>query len=95
MLVDLPHIVDLLHVQDRRRCLVEANLLRSNAKRRAYDYRVRDNVLLRVHSPNKLGERAIGPFPITCVYTNSTVDICRTPNTVERLNIRRLHPFRS
>ena len=56
--------------------------------------RIGDTVLLRQKNPSKLQERATGPFPISQVYANGTVDVMRTPDVVERVNVRRLIPYK-
>ena len=35
-----------------------------------------------------------GPFPIVQVYTNGTIALQRRNNVLERINIRRLSPFK-
>ena len=45
-------------------------------------------------NPLKLEPRAHGPYTITQVYTNGTVDVRLRPNIIERINIRRLIPYR-
>ena len=46
-------------------------------------------------NPSKLDERAHGPYPITEVHANGTVEIARTPHITERINIRRLSPCKT
>ena len=94
MLLNIPVIIDLMDIQNKRQLQIDENLRRQNAKRREYDYRIGHQVLLKVPNPNKLDPRYQGPFVITQVYTNGTVEIQRTPTVRERLNIRRLVPFR-
>ena len=50
-------------------------------------------VLIKAINPAKLNPRYHGPYDITQVYTNGTVEIQRTPVVRERINIRRLIPF--
>ena len=94
MLLNIPVIIDLMDIQNKRQLQIDENLRRQNAKRREYDHRIGHQVLLKVPNPNKLDPRYQGPFVITQVYTNGTVEIQRTPTVRERLNIRRLVPFR-
>jgi transposase InsO family protein len=94
MLLDLPVIVDLLLIRDKRQLLINDNLRRTNSKRREFDYHVNQEVLLKASSSKKLDIKAEGPFRITQVYTNGTVEIQLTPTVRERLNVRRLIPFR-
>ena len=74
--------------------MIDANLMRQNAKRREYDYTVGQEVLVKAVNPNKLQPRAHGPYSITEVFTNGTVKIARAPHVTERINIRRLIPFK-
>ena len=94
MLLNIPVIVDLLAIQDKRQLMINENLRRANAKRREWDYKFNDDVLIKLPNPNKLDPRYQGPFRITQVFTNGTVEIQRTPQVRERINIRRLVPFR-
>ena len=94
MFMDIPLIADLLTIRNKRQAIVDENLRRQNRKRREHDYAVNDKVWLHQKSPDKLQERLIGPYTITRVYTNGTVEIRRPPNYLERVNIRRLTPNR-
>ena len=94
MFVDIPLIGDLLAIQQHRQLIIDENLRRQNQRRREYHYRIGDSVLVKVPNPSKLDERALGPFPIVQVYTNGTVDIQRNPHVTERVNIRRLLPYK-
>ena len=51
-------------------------------------------VLIKAVDPSKLEPRAHGPYTITQVYTNGTIDVRRNPQVIERLNIRRVIPFK-
>ena len=94
MFVDLPLQADLILIRDRRQQLIDENLRRQNAKRREFEYRVGQEVLIKSIQPNKLEPRAHGPYTIQRVYQNETIDVARNAQVVERLNIRRVIPFR-
>ena len=94
MLLNIPVIVDLLQIQEGRQLRINENLRRQNARRKEYDYRIGGQVLVKVFNPKKLDQRAEGPFEITQVFTNGSVEIRRSPTVYERINIRRLVPFR-
>lgn len=94
MLLDLPVITDLLTIQEKRQVMIDENLRRQNQKRREYRYEVGGEVLIKTVNPSKLEARAHGPYVITRVYTNGTLDVRRNAQVVERLNIRRVVPFR-
>ena len=94
MLLNIPIIVDLLRLQEGRQMRINKNLRRQNAKRKEYDYRIGGQVLIKKFNPKKLDQRAKGPYTITQVFTNGSVEIRRSPTVYERINIRRLIPFR-
>jgi len=94
MILNLPVIIDLLAIQNHRQALIDVNLRRQNAKRLQYHYKVGGEVLIKTVYPTKMDPKNYGPFLITQVYTNGTVEIQRTPHVTERINIRRLVPFR-
>ena len=83
-----------MRIRDNRQLQINENLRRQNAKRKEYDFRVGGQVLVKVFNPRKLDQKAEGPFTVTQVFTNGSVEIQRRPNVVERINIRRLVPFR-
>ena len=94
MLLDLPIIVDLLQIQQKRQIMIDENLIRQNRKRREFNYSVGQEVLVKAVKPAKLAPRAHGPYRIERIYTNGTIDILRRDNVIERINIRRVIPFR-
>jgi transposase InsO family protein len=94
MILDVPLVNDLYQIQQRRQSLIDQRLIEANAKRFSYDYNVGEEVLKLVYNPAKLEPRAIGPYTITRVHTNGTLSIQITPGVVERINIRRVKPYR-
>ena len=94
MLVDLPIMVDLVRIQERRQLLIDKNLRRQNNKRREWNYAVGQQVMIKAVKPSKLDARTHGPYTIVQVYTNGTVDVKCNPHVVERVNIRCLIPYR-
>ena len=97
MFLDLPVVADWVTIQNHRQRAIEANLRYQNQRRRRYDYQPNDYILIKVYEPDKLQERAIGPFRIHQVHTNGTVTIVRHPHIyiLERINIRRIRPYRN
>ena len=63
-------------------------------RRRTFDYQPGDQILILTNNPTTLQDRGIGPFTIIQVHTNGTITIQRTPHIVERINIRRVKPYR-
>ena len=94
MFLNIPLIADLQTIRDRRQTLIDENLRRQNERRRGFDYQVGQQVLLRQNDSNKLGRRTIGPYAIVAVHTNGNVTIRRTPHVTERINVRRVMPYR-
>jgi transposase InsO family protein len=94
MILDVPLVNDLYQIQQRRQSLIDQRLIEANAKRFSYDYNVGEEVLKLVYNPAKLEPRAIGPYTITRVHTNGTLSIQITPGVIERINIRRVKPYR-
>jgi hypothetical protein len=94
MFLNIPLIADWQAITKRREQMVNTNLMRENRKRRRYDYAVNQKILKKLHAPTKMGERTAGPFTIKQVHTNGTITIERRPHVTERINIRRVIPFR-
>ena len=67
MLLDVPLVIDLLQIRDKRQIMVDKNLRRINAKRSSY-YQPGQKILKRKHEWTKLGERWDGPFGIKKVH---------------------------
>ena len=94
MIYDLTYVADFDRLRTRKQKLIDRTNKRENERRIDYDYRVGDKVLLykdgmlrKTQSPME------GPYEIIEVYTNGTVKIQRGI-VQERLNIRRIKPFR-
>jgi transposase InsO family protein len=94
MILNLPLVTDLQQLQKRRQEIIDKTLLSANTKRFSYDYAVGDEVLRLVYRPDILEPRAVGPYTITQVHTNGTLSIELSPGVVERINIRRVKPYR-
>jgi hypothetical protein len=94
MILNIPLVADLQQIQRRRQQLIDHRLIKANAKRFSYDYKIGDEVLKLVYNPDKLEPRAVGPYPITRVHTNGTLSIQISAGVIERINIRRVKPYR-
>ena len=94
MFMNIPLIADWQLIAQRREQHVNESLRRANARRRNFDYAPGQQVLKKVHNPTKLGVRTSGPYPIQHVHTNGTVTITLRPGVTERVNIRRVFPYR-
>ena len=94
MFVDVPLLADFITLNEYRQQLIDENLIRQNNKRVEYHYRINDQVLIKSKDPAKLQDKAVGPFQIIQLYTNGTVEVQRRPGVTERINIRRLIPYK-
>jgi hypothetical protein len=94
MFLNIPLIADLQAIQERRQVLINENLRRQNLKRRRFDYVINQEVLVKIPQPRKLDPRNEGPYRISQVHANGTLTIQRTDHITERINIRRVVPYR-
>ena len=94
MILNLPFLADLQQIQQKRQALVDERLIAANNRRFSYDYKIGDEVLKLSYKPDKLEPRATGPFVISRVHTNGTLSIELSPGVEERINIRRVKPYR-
>ena len=94
MILDLPVVADLNLIRERKQQLIDERLITANRKRFSYDYHVGDEIMKLIYKPDKLQPRAEGPYPIVQVHTNGTVTIQKAPYLIERINIRRIKPYR-
>ena len=81
-------------INQRRQKRVDKDNKRHNSKRYSYDYVAGDQVMKRVFDPAKLEHRWDGPYPILQVHVNGNITIRLTPSLRERLNIRRVKPYK-
>ena len=95
MLLDIPLIADFELLRQRRQALINQQLIVANRKRISFDYQPGQQVLKAIRDPRKMDPSFEGPFAITRVHTNGTVTIRRAAGIEERLNIRRIRPYRN
>jgi len=95
MLLDIPFVADLLLLREQRQQRIDYNLKRENSRRRNFDYVAGQQAWIKKYNPATLQVRKEGPFLITQIHTNGTVTLRRRGNVVERINIRRLEPYRA
>jgi transposase InsO family protein len=91
----IPLLINYNRLREKRQVQIDENNRRANLKRRFMDYQPGQQVLVLKHNPGKLEDRAIGPFTIHQVHVNGTVTIQRTQYVRERINIRRIRPYRT
>ena len=94
MFLNIPLIADWHAVTKRREHLVNENLMRENKKRRRHDYAIDQRVLKKRYKPTKLGPRTSGPYRVTQTHVNGTITIDFRQGVTERINIRRVIPYK-
>lgn len=94
MFLDIPIIADLVSIQQRRQQIIDEETRKLNNKRRFFDYQVGQRILIRNPEPDKLDPRFVGPYTIRRVHINGTLTIQRAPNVYQRINVRRVKPYR-
>ena len=94
MFLNIPLIADWHAITLRREHLINENLIRENQKRRRYDYLPQQRILEKRWKPLKLDERTTGPYRVLQTHINGTVTIELRPGVSERLNIRRIIPYK-
>ena len=65
MFIDLPVVVDIMRIRDKRQVVIDENLRRENKRRREHHYRIGDEILIKTDGPEKLEEKAHGPYVIS------------------------------
>ena len=94
MFLNIPLIADWHAITKRREHLVNENLMRENKKRRRHDYAIDQRVLKKRYKPTKLGPRTSGPYRVTQTHVNGTLTIELRQGVTERINIRRVIPYK-
>jgi hypothetical protein len=94
MFLNVPLIADWQSIARLSEHHVNENLRRANRKRYQFDYAPGQQVLKKVHDPTKLGVRTDGPYTIERVHVNGNLTIILRPGVTERINIRRVLPYR-
>ena len=94
MFHDIPLLINYNDLRERRQAVIDQNNLRANRRRHFHDYQPGQEVLVLTFKPNKTEPRAIGPFRIDQVHVNGTITIRRNAYITERINVRRVRPYR-
>ncbi len=90
----MPQIADWQAIAGTCEHHVNENLRRANRKQRQYDYAPGQQVLKKEHDPTKLGVRTEGPYTIERIHVNGNLTILLCEVITERINIRRVLPYR-
>ena len=94
MFLNIPLIADWHAITKRREHLINENLMRENKRRRRFDYMPDQKILKKIYKPKKLGPRTSGPYKILHTHVNGTLTIELKPGVTERINIRRVIPYK-
>ena len=94
MILNIPLLVDFELIRQRRQAMIDRTLLRANAKRISHDYQPGERALKIATATSKLDPQAVGPYTIERVHTNGTVVLRLNDHVTERINIRRIKPYR-
>ena len=99
MILNIKHIADWEAIAKKKQKIINYHNALENRKRLEHTYKVNDKVLLERHDAHKYQSPFLGPYEISKVYTNGTVTIRmkkgKKGSVYERVNIRRLSPFRT
>ena len=81
-------------IEQRKQAEINKSNAKENKSRLNHQYHVKDKVLLtRPGVVPKLTDPRTGPFEITKVHNNGTVEIQKSPSVTKLVNIRRLTPY--
>jgi TusA-related sulfurtransferase len=96
MYLDIPLLADIITISEARQQIIDQRLLQANSKRIAHEFKVDEYVLRRqILGPrDKLRPTFSGPHRIVQVHTNGDVTLQINERIRERINIRRIQPFR-
>ena len=92
MILNIEYIADWELIRRRKQKLINESNRRENSNRVSWTYRPGDYCTIEIADARKLERPREGPYIITNVYSNGTVQVQRGPVS-ERINIRRLNPF--
>ncbi len=94
MFLNIPLIADWHTITQRREHLIDKNLIRENQKHPRYNYVPQQRVPKKKWKPCKLGERTSGLYRVLQTHVDGTLTIELRPGISERLNIRRVIPYK-
>jgi hypothetical protein len=94
MFLNIPLIADWHAITQKHEHLINENLMRENCKQKRYDYVPNQKVLKKRHKTCKLGQKTSWPYKILQTHVNGTLTVELKPEISERLNIRRVIPYK-
>jgi hypothetical protein len=93
MFLNILLIADWHAITQKCEHLINENLMRENCKQKRNDYVPNQKVLKKRHKTCKLGQTS-GPSKIIQTHVNGTLTVELKPRISERLNIRRVIPYK-
>ena len=93
MIHDIPVHPNMVTLQAKRQAVIDTNLARANSRRIDHRYRIDDLVLQIQHAPDKLDERATGPYRVVEVFQNGMLRIDKGNGIQVNLNSRWFKPY--
>ncbi len=94
MFLNIPLIADWHAITQKREHLINENIMHENCKQKCYDYVPNQKVRKKRHKTCKLGQKTSGPYKILQTHVNGTLTVELKPGISERLNIRRVIPYK-
>ena len=94
MFPNIPLIADWHAITQKHEHSVNENLIQEKNICRRYDHIQNQKVLKIRHNPRKLGHRTAGPYKVLQTHVNGTLIIELKPGISERINIRRVIPYK-
>jgi hypothetical protein len=99
MILPTSFVANWRSIRERRQQATDRNTIRENRIRTPHKYKDGDQVLVTsTYLQGKMSRPSQGPFRIVDTSqqdVNGTIVIQRTPTTTERINLRRVRPYRS
>ena len=94
MFLNIPIIADWHAITQKCEHLINGNLMCENCKQKCYNYVPYQKVPKKRHKTCKLGQKTSGPYKILQTHVNGTLTVELKPGISERLNIRRVIPYK-
>lgn len=93
MIIHATYLANWHFLSQRKQKRILMDNRRENSKRIKYTHRPGTQVYVTDFDVKRKLERKTGPYTVTQVFTNGTIEIQRSPIVKEVLSIRRVHPL--
>ena len=94
MILNTQYLADWTVIKACKQQLICKNNIIENSKHIPYQYKVGDMVMLEKHCTNKYEQLYKGPYLVTQVNINETVDL-KIGAVMDTMNIRCIHPYKT